>query len=127
MTTQVLEVVQYLIDCLSRQADHVLEDCIGQLQSTQTPVNCFSLAVRPICYDLSAVFAGNCDEDEMPFFDLVPSDPTIENMRHVVCEKNQRPTITNKWHDTPVSAPAVIVFYKQLNSIYLHKTFIYVP
>ena len=49
------------------------------------------------------MFAGSCDEYEMPFFDLVPSDPTIENMRHVVCEKNQRPTITNKWHDTPVS------------------------
>ncbi|OAD52532.1 TGF-beta receptor type-1 [Eufriesea mexicana] len=40
---------------------------------------------------------GIHDEYQLPFYDLVPSDPTIEEMRKVVCTDRQRPSIPNRW------------------------------
>ncbi|KAK2723963.1 TGF-beta receptor type-1-like isoform X2 [Artemia franciscana] len=40
---------------------------------------------------------GIYEEFQLPFYDLVPSDPTIEEMRKVVCIDKQRPSIPNKW------------------------------
>ncbi|KAL1130513.1 hypothetical protein AAG570_011759 [Ranatra chinensis] len=40
---------------------------------------------------------GIYDEYQLPFFDLVPSDPTIDEMRRVVCVDRQRPSIPNRW------------------------------
>lgn len=33
----------------------------------------------------------------MPYYDLVPSDPSFEEMRKVVCVENHRPSIPNRW------------------------------
>lgn len=38
-----------------------------------------------------------CQEYQMPYFDVVNSDPTIEEMRQVVCEKQLRPVVSEKW------------------------------
>jgi TGF-beta receptor type-1 len=46
---------------------------------------------------------GNIWEDyQLPYFDMVPSDPSIEDMRAIVCEKQMRPSISNRWvsHET---------------------------
>ncbi|XP_015185352.1 PREDICTED: TGF-beta receptor type-1 isoform X1 [Polistes dominula] len=40
---------------------------------------------------------GIHDDYQLPFYDLVPSDPTIEEMRKVVCTDRQRPSIPNRW------------------------------
>ncbi|XP_046735672.1 TGF-beta receptor type-1 isoform X3 [Diprion similis] len=40
---------------------------------------------------------GMHDEYQLPFYDLVPSDPTIEEMRKVVCGERQRPSIPTRW------------------------------
>lgn len=40
---------------------------------------------------------GIHDEYQLPFFDVVPSDPSIEEMRKVVCVDRQRPTLANRW------------------------------
>ncbi|RZF48115.1 hypothetical protein LSTR_LSTR002181 [Laodelphax striatellus] len=40
---------------------------------------------------------GIYDEYQLPFYDLVPSDPTIDEMRRVVCVDMQRPSIPNRW------------------------------
>ena len=40
---------------------------------------------------------GVYDEYQLPYYDLVPSDPTIEEMRKVVCVDKQRPSIPNRW------------------------------
>ncbi|XP_060677134.1 activin receptor type-1B-like isoform X1 [Hemiscyllium ocellatum] len=43
--------------------------------------------------------AGGIHEDyQLPYFDLVPSDPSIEEMRKVVCEQNLRPNVPTIWH-----------------------------
>jgi len=41
------------------------------------------------------------DEYELPFYDVVPSDPSIEEMRKVVCDQ-QRPSIPNRWQSVEV-------------------------
>ncbi|CAH1395062.1 unnamed protein product [Nezara viridula] len=44
---------------------------------------------------------GIYDEYQLPFFDMVPSDPTIEEMKRVVCLDRLRPSIPNRWHSCP--------------------------
>lgn len=46
---------------------------------------------------------GIFDEYQLPFFDMVPSDPTIEEMRRVVCVDRLRPSIPNRWYSCQVS------------------------
>uniref|UniRef100_A0A2I3H152 TGF-beta receptor type-1 n=1 Tax=Nomascus leucogenys TaxID=61853 RepID=A0A2I3H152_NOMLE len=41
---------------------------------------------------------GGIHEDyQLPYYDLVPSDPSVEEMRKVVCEQKLRPNIPNRW------------------------------
>ena len=47
---------------------------------------------------------GVCEEYEMPFFDIVPPDPSIEEMRKVVCLDRQRPSTPNRWQTYEVMA-----------------------
>ena len=38
----------------------------------------------------------------MPYYDVVSQDPSLEDMRLVVCVKNIRPSCPNRWHDAEV-------------------------
>ncbi|XP_053868517.1 activin receptor type-1B [Malaclemys terrapin pileata] len=40
---------------------------------------------------------GIHEEYQLPYYDLVPSDPSIEEMRKVVCDQKLRPNIPNWW------------------------------
>uniref|UniRef100_A0A0P4WG70 Serine/threonine-protein kinase receptor n=2 Tax=Scylla TaxID=6760 RepID=A0A0P4WG70_SCYOL len=40
---------------------------------------------------------GGCEEYQLPYYDMLPNDPTIEEVRKVVCTNKQRPVIPNKW------------------------------
>ncbi|XP_073405961.1 TGF-beta receptor type-1-like isoform X1 [Dendrobates tinctorius] len=41
---------------------------------------------------------GGIHEDyQLPYYDAVPSDPSVEEMRKVVCEQKRRPNIPNRW------------------------------
>uniref|UniRef100_H2U3X6 receptor protein serine/threonine kinase n=1 Tax=Takifugu rubripes TaxID=31033 RepID=H2U3X6_TAKRU len=40
---------------------------------------------------------GIHEEYQLPYYDLVPSDPSIEEMRRLVCEQRVRPNIPNWW------------------------------
>ncbi|XP_008294317.1 activin receptor type-1B-like [Stegastes partitus] len=40
---------------------------------------------------------GVHEEYQLPYFDLVPSDPSIEEMRKVVCDQKLRPSVPNWW------------------------------
>lgn len=42
------------------------------------------------------------EEYRPPFFDLVPSDPSFEEMKKVVCVDQQRPMLHNRLHSHPV-------------------------
>ncbi|TSP79503.1 Activin receptor type-1B [Bagarius yarrelli] len=40
---------------------------------------------------------GIHEEYQLPYFDLVPPDPSIEEMRKVVCDQRLRPNVPNWW------------------------------
>lgn len=51
---------------------------------------------------LFLLFSGIVEEYRPPFFDLVPLDPSFEEMRKVVCVDQQRPSLHNRLHSHPV-------------------------
>lgn len=51
---------------------------------------------------LSFVASGIVEEYKPPFYDQVPSDPSFEDMRKVVCVEQQRPFIPNRWFSDSV-------------------------
>nr|XP_034351283.1 activin receptor type-1C isoform X3 [Arvicanthis niloticus] len=40
---------------------------------------------------------GLVEEYQLPYYDMVPSDPSIEEMRKVVCDQKLRPNLPNQW------------------------------
>ncbi|KAJ0036798.1 hypothetical protein NQD34_005475 [Periophthalmus magnuspinnatus] len=50
---------------------------------------------------------GIVEEYRPPFFDLVPSDPSFEEMKKVVCVDQQRPSLHNRLHSHPILAATV--------------------
>lgn len=53
--------------------------------------------------------AGIVEDYKPPFHDVVPSDPSFEDMKKVICTDQQRPNIPNRWFSDPVSTvPAQI-------------------
>ncbi|KAM7404716.1 hypothetical protein PAMP_012038 [Pampus punctatissimus] len=50
---------------------------------------------------------GIVEEYRPPFFDLVPSDPSYEEMKKVVCVDQQRPSLHNRLHSHPILSTIV--------------------
>lgn len=50
----------------------------------------------------SSAAAGIHEEYQLPYYDLVPSDPSIEEMRKVVCDQKLRPNVPNWWQSYEV-------------------------
>lgn len=48
------------------------------------------------------IVLGIVEEYRPPFFDLVPVDPSFEEMKKVVCVDQQRPSLHNRLHSHPV-------------------------
>ncbi|KAL3222328.1 hypothetical protein MRX96_028429 [Rhipicephalus microplus] len=45
---------------------------------------------------------GIYEDYQLPYYDLVPADPTIEEMRKVVCTDRQRPALPNRWQSCEI-------------------------
>lgn len=45
---------------------------------------------------------GVVEEYQLPYYDVVPTDPSYEDMREVVCIKKQRPSLANHWSSDEV-------------------------
>lgn len=51
----------------------------------------------------SMLFLSGIHEDyQLPYYDLVQSDPSVEEMKKVVCEQKLRPNIPNRWQSCEV-------------------------
>ena len=50
----------------------------------------------------SVVVLGLCEEYQLPYHDMVPADPTHEEMRRVVAIDRRRPDIANRWQSNEV-------------------------
>lgn len=46
--------------------------------------------------------SGIHEDYQLPYYDLVQSDPSVEEMRKVVCEQKLRPNIPNRWQSCEV-------------------------
>ncbi|XP_006815938.1 TGF-beta receptor type-1-like [Saccoglossus kowalevskii] len=84
-------------------APEVLDDTIN--------INHFESFKRADVYALGLVLweiskrcnmGGNYEEYQLPYYDKVQSDPSIDEMRKVVCDEKQRPDIPNKWMSNEV-------------------------
>lgn len=53
-------------------------------------------------YKCAIIITGIYDEYQLPYYDMVPADPTIEEMRKVVCVDKQRPGCPNRWQSSEV-------------------------
>ncbi|XP_017776184.1 PREDICTED: TGF-beta receptor type-1 isoform X2 [Nicrophorus vespilloides] len=60
---------------------------------------------------------GIYDEYQLPFYDAVQSDPTIDEMRRVVCFDRMRPSIPNRWQ----SCEALVVMSKLMKECWYHN------
>ena len=59
--------------------------------------------------DLTLLSPLGLNEDfQLPYYDLVPTDPSVEDMRRVVCEQKLRPSIPNQWQSCEVSGVDLI-------------------
>ena len=45
---------------------------------------------------------GIAEDYQPPFYDAVPSDPSFDDMRKVVCTDGYRPEMPNRWITDPV-------------------------
>ncbi|CAL9703037.1 unnamed protein product [Knipowitschia caucasica] len=66
-------------------------------------------ALGLVFWELSrrTIVNGIVEEYRPPFFDLVPSDPSFEEMKKVVCVDQQRPSLHNRLHSHPILAAIV--------------------
>lgn len=53
--------------------------------------------------NLSQLSPGIVEEYQLPYYDMVPNDPSYEDMREVVCVKRLRPVVSNRWNSDEVS------------------------
>jgi len=47
--------------------------------------------------------AGLCEDYQLPYYDMVPADPTHDEMRRVVAVERRRPDIANRWQSSEVN------------------------
>ncbi len=59
---------------------------------------------------MSTIFSGIHEDYQLPYYDLVPSDPSIEEMRKVVCDQRLRPNVPNWWQSYEVKTPTVQLY-----------------
>ncbi|KAM9319956.1 activin receptor type-1-like [Gastrophryne carolinensis] len=62
----------------------------------QTDVWAYGLVLWEICR--RTIINGMVEDYKPPFYDVVPHDPSFEDMKKVVCVDQQRPHILNTWH-----------------------------
>ncbi|XP_076874653.1 serine/threonine-protein kinase receptor R3 [Brachyhypopomus gauderio] len=66
----------------------------------QTDIWALGLVLWEICR--RTIVNGIVEEYRLPFFDVVPSDPSFEEMKKVVCVDQYRPCLHNRLHSHPI-------------------------
>lgn len=86
-------------------APEVLDETICATQFDaykRADVYAFGLILWEIARRCYGNDVGGSEEYQMPYFDQVPPDPTIEEMRKIVCTDMQRPNIPARWQNSSV-------------------------
>lgn len=61
--------------------------------------------------------AGIVEDYQLPYYDMVPSDPSYEDMLEVVCVKGLRPTVSNRWNSDEVRLRLLPVWFFTLPTL----------
>lgn len=85
-------------------APEVLDDTINKSNFDsfkRADIYAFGLVLWEIARrcNVGGIFEGY----ELPYHDMVPSDPTLDEMRKIVCTDQQRPPTPNRWQSCGVS------------------------
>ncbi|XP_075169450.1 type I BMP receptor saxophone isoform X2 [Haematobia irritans] len=86
-------------------APEVLDESIDMFNFEalrRTDIYALGLVIWEVCR--RTISCGIAEEYKVPFYDVVPSDPSFEDMRKVVCIDNYRPSIPNRWSSDPLLA-----------------------
>lgn len=67
--------------------------------------------------------AGIHEDFQLPYYDLVPSDPSVEDIRRVVCEQKLRPNIPNQWQSCEVGWTLAKKIMKEFFYLYFRPNF----
>ncbi|KAL5005901.1 hypothetical protein ScPMuIL_017059 [Solemya velum] len=81
-------------------APEVLEETINMNHFEsfkRADVYAFGLVLWEIARRCSV--GGIYEDYQLPYFDMVPSDPSVEEMRKVVCVEKHRPALPNRWQN----------------------------
>uniref|UniRef100_A0A1B0ABM6 receptor protein serine/threonine kinase n=1 Tax=Glossina pallidipes TaxID=7398 RepID=A0A1B0ABM6_GLOPL len=65
-----------------------------------TDIYALGLILWEVCR--RTISSGKFEEYKVPYYDVVPADPSFEDMRKVVCIDNYRPSIPNRWSSDPL-------------------------
>ena len=58
------------------------------------------------------------EEYQPPFYDMVPQDPSFDEMKKVVVTEMKRPSVPNRWIEDSVSESVVLVSdFRWLSSV----------
>ena len=41
---------------------------------------------------------GLCEEYQVPYFDMLPGDPSFDEVKKVVLTEKKRPSVPNRWY-----------------------------
>ena len=60
-------------------------------------------------HTLLADVTGHYEEAQLPYYDVVPMDPSFEDMKKAVVIDNRRPVIPNQWSQSEVSSSSLCI------------------
>ncbi|KAL0615874.1 Bone morphogenetic protein receptor type-1A [Plecturocebus cupreus] len=65
------------------------------------------------------ITGGIVEEYQLPYYNMVPSDPSYEDMREVVCVKRLRPIVSNRWNSDETVSPLLLATGEQWHDLSL--------
>ena len=68
---------------------------------THTPLTHTHMTTLPVGV------TGHYEEAQLPYYDVVPMDPSFEDMKKAVVIDKKRPVIPNKWSQSEVSSSSL--------------------
>uniref|UniRef100_A0A8C8SK97 Serine/threonine-protein kinase receptor n=1 Tax=Pelusios castaneus TaxID=367368 RepID=A0A8C8SK97_9SAUR len=85
--------------------EQIRTDCFESYK--QTDIWAYGLVLWEITR--RTVVNGIVEEYRPPFFDVVPSDPSFEEMKKVVCTDQQTPSVPNRLHSDSILSPLAMI------------------
>lgn len=66
----------------------------------------------------SILETGLCEEYQVPYFDMLPGDPSFDEVKKVVLTEKKRPSVPNRWYRDEVRFVALYLSNKSNKRTY---------